>query len=444
MLNISPVSVRPSILKERYSSLKYVESRKSGKAFIRVLLALLIAVIIIAFLPWTQNIRSTGKVTTVDPDQRPQSVPTLIDARIEKWYVREGDYVNKGDTILFISEIKESYVDPNLLQRTQEQLDATESKAGSYMDKVKATDKQIDALLETMNLKQQQAENMFQQALIKVQSDSIDYEAAVVNHRNALTQYQRFEQLYKDGLRSLTDLENRETAVQKANASMVSAENKLLISRNEVLNAEVQLATLGAEYRDAISKAEADKFTAMSNMYDAEASVTKLQNQYMNYSVRRGMYHITAPQAGYITEAVQAGIGHAIKPGETVVTIMPAKYDLAIEMYVRPFDLPLLSIGSDVQIQFDGWPAIVFSGWPDVTFGTYKGKIFAIDNFIGKNGMFRVLVSPDENSREWPQAVRVGSGTTSLVLLKEVPIWYEVWRQINGFPPDFYNAKEEK
>ena len=41
---------------------------------------------------------------------------------------------------------------------------------------------------------------------------------------------------------------------------------------------------------------------------------------------------------------------------------MPADYDLAVETYVRPIDLPLVHIGERVRVQFDGWPPIVFSG----------------------------------------------------------------------------------
>jgi RsmE family RNA methyltransferase len=29
-------------------------------------------------------------------------------------------------------------------------------------------------------------------------------------------------------------------------------------------------------------------------------------------------------------------------------------------------------------------------------------------------------------------------------LLKNVPIWYELWRNINGFPPDYYQASYKK
>jgi adhesin transport system membrane fusion protein len=52
--------------------------------------------------------------------------------------------------------------------------------------------------------------------------------------------------------------------------------------------------------------------------------------------------------------------------------------------------------------------------------------------------MYRVLVMPDSEGHTWPDALRVGAGSNSMLLLKDVPIWYEMWRQINGFPPDYY------
>lgn len=438
MLNISSNSINSKLDRSRFGSFQEVEARKSGRVLIRLLAIFFGMALLIMFIPWTQNIRARGNVTTLKPDQRPQTIHSIIAGRIERWYVQEGVYVNKGDTILYISEIKDEYFDPNLLTRTQEQLISKEMSVNSYMEKVKALDKQIDALVETSRLKIQQADNKLKQAELKVLTDSIDYEAAVINHSIAVEQYSRLEQLFKEGLKSLTDLEKRKLTMQKAQADMISAENNMLASRNEVINAQVELTSIEAQYRDDIAKAESEKFTALSDMYDAEAVVTKLQNQYMNYSLRTGMYYITSPQDGYITKAIQSGIGETIKEGEEIVSIMPAKYDLAVEMYVKPIDLPLLEKGQHVRIQFDGWPAIVFSGWPNTSYGTYGGQIFAIDNFISENGLYRVLVSVDENDQPWPSALRVGAGTTNIVLLKDVPIWYELWRQVNGFPADYY------
>ncbi len=121
---------------------------------------------------------------------------------------------------------------------------------------------------------------------------------------------------------------------------------------------------------------------------------------------------------------------------------MPSDYDLAVETFVEPIDLPLIHLEENVRVQFDGWPAIVFSGWPGASFGTYSGKVVAIETFISANGKFRVLVAPDKDKEEWPTHVRVGSGARTIALLKDVPIWYEIWRQLNGFPPNYYSPTQ--
>lgn len=440
MLNISNNKINQYVEQDKYSALNYVDKLSSGKVFMKIMMSFSILGFIIMFLPWTQNIRASGKVTTLKPDQRPQTIHSIIGGRIEKWFVQEGDFVSKGDTILFISEIKDKYFDPNLLDRTEEQVKAKEFAVKSYMEKVKSLDNRIDAMTQTGKLKLEQTKNKFKQAQLKILSDSTDYEAAKINFDIANEQYERLKKLYDDGLKSLTDLENRKNKMQEAQAKKISAENKLLTSRNELINAEVELNSIQAQYRDDIAKAESDKFTALSNMYDAEATVTKLQNQYSNYSFRSNLYYIKAPQDGYVTKAIQVGLGETIKEGASIVSIMPADYSLAVELYVKPIDLPLIEKGQEVRIQFDGWPAIVFSGWPNTSYGTYGGTVFAIDNFISDNGKFRVLVMPDITEYPWPDALRVGGGTNNMMLLKEVPVWYELWRQLNGFPPDFYKT----
>eukprot|EP01035_Chromulina_nebulosa_P030814 gene30814-40992_t len=323
------------------------------------------------FIPWTQNIRAKGFVTALQPEQRPQTIHSIIPGRIERWFVNEGDYVKKGDTIIFISEVKEEYLDPELLQRTEQQVKAKELTASSYMEKVKALDNQVDALISNKKLKFQQAQNKLKQGLLKVQSDSIAFHAAEVDYTIALRQLERTEGLYKDGIKSLTEVEQKRIKVQETLSKKIGAENRLLTSQNEVLNAEMEIGSIEAEYNDKIAKARSEKFSALSNMYDAEAVVTKLQNQYMNYSIRSGMYYITSPQNGYVTKAIKSGIGETVKEGAEIVSIMPSNYQLAVSMYVEPIDLPLVNKGQLVRIQFDGWPAIVFSGWPNASFGTF-------------------------------------------------------------------------
>ncbi|MEX0883180.1 MAG: HlyD family efflux transporter periplasmic adaptor subunit, partial [Cyclobacteriaceae bacterium] len=188
----------------------------------------------------------------------------------------------------------------------------------------------------------------------------------------------------------------------------------------------------------------ADKYTALSDQFNAEATVNKLENQLSNYTVRSGMYFILAPQSGYITKAIQVGIGETIKEGAEIISIMPQDYSLAVEMYVEPIDLPLITVGNKVRFIFDGWPAIVFSGWPEMSNGTFGGRVYAIDNFTSPNNLYRILVVPDPDEEPWPEALRLGSGADGIALLNDVPIWYEIWRQMNGFPPDYYTLQQAR
>lgn len=441
MLNVSNNKKAKLSLVEQYSTVKNLSDRPHYKILNRIIIIFSVVTVLGLFLPWTQNVSGSGYVTTLKPNQRPQTIHTAIAGRIEKWHVQEGDFVRKGDTILFISEIKEEYFDPNLVENTKQQVEAKQMALESYGGKVGSLEAQITALENERSLKLEQARNKIRQAELKIKSDSIDLEAVKTQLRIANTQYDRSVQLNKEGLKPLTDVEEKRLKLQDAEAKIITQENKLLASKNELINARVEINRIGAEYNEKISKASSDRFTALSNQFDTEAQVNKLQNQYVNYSIRNGMYYITAPQAGYVNKALQSGIGETIKEGTPVVSIMPADYELAVETYVDPIDLPLLKRGEEVRVWFDGWPTIVFSGWPNMSYGTFGGKIVAIENFISPNGKYRVLIAPDKNAEPWPQQLSIGAGAETIALLETVPVWFEIWRTLNGFPPNYYQSK---
>jgi multidrug resistance efflux pump len=423
---------------ESYTSVQKAKQLKTPLRWRRISLFFFGTLLLILFLPWTQNIESPGSVTALSPNNRPQTVHSIIGGRIEKWYVQEGQFVKKGDTLVYLSEIKSEYMDPALIQRTESAMRSKENSADSYMTKVKSLDKQIDALIDNRALKLQQARNKVKQSRLKVTSDSMDYSANKKQLEIAIKQYERTEELHRQDLKSLTELENKRLKVQEMEAKVVSLENKLLASQNELLNAITEIRSIDAEYRDKIAKSESEKSTALSSLYDVEATVTKMQNQISNYSIRSGYYHVTAPQDGYISKALKNGVGETVKEGAELVSIVPNLSDFAVEMFVSPVDLPLVHVGNKVRLQFDGWPAIVFSGWPMVSYGSYGGKVVAIDNFVGVNGKYRVLVAPDKSDHPWPKELRMGVAVKTMTLLDNVPIWYELWRKINGFPPNYY------
>jgi adhesin transport system membrane fusion protein len=438
MLNITHNQLNKKVSIEDYTSGKKVFHKRHHRHFNNFLKLFAILVLIIMFLPWTQNISGTGFLTTLRPDQRPQTIQSPIPGKIEKWYVREGDFVKKGDTILFISEVKSEYFDPNLVSRTGQQIDAKTRSITSYENKIKSLENQIGALYNEQKLKLEQAKNKLTQSRLKVKSDSIDLQAAETNLSIAERQFNRTRTLQEEGLKAVTDVEEKRLKLQETQAKLVSQQNKLLAARNDVINAQVEIGRIQAEYTDKISKAQSDKFTAESSRFDTEAQVSKLENDFTNYEIRNSLLYVRAPQDGYINKAIKSGVGETFKEGERLVNIMPSNFEFAVETFVEPIDLPLLHKGEKVRIQFDGWPAIIFSGWPNLSYGTYGGEIIAIENFISENGKYRVLLSPDPDDHPWPKDIRVGSGVTTLALLEDVPIWFEVWRKLNGFPPNFY------
>ena len=275
----------------------------------------------------------------------------------------------------------------------------------------------------------------------------MDLEAIKTQIKIANTQFKRAVQLNREGLKPLTDVEEKRLKLQEVEAKIITQENKFLASKNEFLNAKVEINRISAEYSEKDSKAKSDQFTALSSQYDTEAQVNKLKNQYANYNIRNGLYYIKAPQTGYVNRALQSGLGETIKEGTPIVSIMPSKYDIAVETFVSPIDLPLIAKGEKVRVWFDGWPTIVFSGWPNMSYGTFGGKVVAIENFISDNGKYRVLIAPDAAEQKWPKQLSIGAGAQTIALLDNVPVWFEVWRKLNGFPPNYYKptvAKEKK
>lgn len=443
MLNISENTISKYINLEDFKSAKLLKKSRIKRLSLSLLIGLTILVIISLFLPWTQNIQAKGYTTTRLPEQRPQEVQSVISGRLEKWYVKEGDFVEAGDTLVFISEIKNEYFDPRLIERTADQVDAKTQSIQSYDDKIIALNRQYEALDAGMKLKIEQTRNKIQQARNKISIDSIDLIAYNTNLDIAKNQLSRTQELHKKGLKSLTELQVKELKVQESQAKVTVQENKLINRRNELVNAKIELFAVEREYSDKLAKSQSDKQSALSSKLDAIANTSKLANQLSNYSVRQQFYQIIAPQSGYVTKTLKKGIGEIIKEGTSILTIMPETYDLAVEIYVRPQDLPLLSIGNDARIIFDGWPAFVISGWAEASTGIFDGKIIAIDRFISDNGYYRLLISPSPQSRTWPKELRVGTGSRIFLLLKDVPVWYEIWRQLNGFPPDFYEEKDK-
>ena len=403
-----------------------------------------LAFVFIMFLPWTQNIKTQGNVSTLFQEQRPQKLNSPIPGRIIKWYVKNGDVVKKGDTILQISEIKDDYLDPLLVERTQEQVQAKKGVRDYYNAKISTTENQIAAITAAKDLKLNQIKIKIAQLQNKLKAEQAELTAVNNELKIAQDQLNRQNKMYEEGLVSLTQLQQRNVSYQNALAKKTSAENKLAQTQQEITAQNIEQNAVIQEYTEKLSKTEGDRFQSMGQVAGSTGDIAKLENQVATYKVRKGLYYILATQDGQITQLTKAGIGEIVKDAETIGIIVPKKIDYIAEIYVKPVDLPLIRENQKVMLTFDGFPAIVFSGWPNSSYGTFSGKIIAIENSISENGLFKAIVAEDKTQKRWPPNMKIGTGASGIAILNDVPIWYEIWRNINGFPPDYYQVNTQK
>jgi len=396
------------------------------------------------FLPWRQNIQATGQVITLLPNQRPQEIQTNIAGRVCVWKIKEGDFIKKGDTVVVLTEIKTEYLDPELLEQTEIQINAKEKSVLSYSSKINAINDQINQLENNRDLSQSKAANKIEQEQDKLKEIQADLSAAITGVNIAKKQYERDSTLAIDMLRSPLEVENRRLKYQDAIAKKQGLDAKVRIAQNAVETAKIEYKNVRSEYGEKLAKAESDRYTAISAELETEAEVSKLRNNYNNYNIRNGFYVITAPQDGYISKTSIRGINETVKEGQAICIIVPDGASLAVELKLQPNDMPLVDVGETVNFVFDGWPTIVFSGWPAASFGTFYGTVYGVDNMVDENGQYRVLVKSDNTKKPWPAALKLGVGARGYMLLKTVPVWYELWRILNGFPADFYKPEVTK
>jgi multidrug resistance efflux pump len=426
---------------KKYSAYNSIYSVDIESRIKNIFWGMFFVLIFILFVPWTQNINTSGIVTTQFQEQRPQQINSIIPGKIIKWWVKEGDFVQKGDTIVELADTKDDYLDPRLIERTNDQLTAKKQKVEFYDNKITNIKGQLIAIEEGFKLKEATIKNKIQQLERKILIDSAELAAANVDLQVGTNQYNRAGKMLNDGIISLVDYERRTQSFNKAKAGFQEKQQKFLNTKQDVLIARIDLNTLKQDVNDKLFKLKGDIANSNTEKSTVIAEVAKNENELSNYRIRGSQKWLLAPQTGQIIKAKKAGINEIVKEGEMIVEIVPNSFLYAVELFIKPMDLALINKGQDVRLQFDGYPAIVFSGWPNSSYGTFAGKISAIETNRNENGQFRVLIIPDQKEKNWPSNLKIGTGAQGFALLNDVPIWYELWRQLNGFPPDFYTIE---
>lgn len=185
-----------------------------------------------------------------------------------------------------------------------------------------------------------------------------------------------------------------------------------------------------------------DKEKAQIALQESRTKLANVEteiNQAETRLARQNTQTQVAPSDGVISRLLAAGVSTSLKSGDVLATFIPDHTQRAVVIEINGLDAPLVQPGRKVKLQFEGWPVFQLSGWPDSGIGTFSGIVDFVEPIATTNGRFRVWIKHDENARPWPdpELVRLGSRAKAWILLEEVRLGYEVWRQLNNFPPRY-------
>lgn len=406
-------------------------SSRTARRMARVLVFLLFVMIVaMMFAPWQQNVTGSGRVVAFSPLVREQTIEVPVSGRISKFAkgISEGMHIKKGD---FIAEILD--LDPNYLGRLEEQLEAKCRELAATKKIVKAYTLQVAAFESVRGERVAAADEYVKMAEYKKSAEERNLDATHAALAQEKLNYNRQMELEKDGLTSTLKLQVQERKLKEAQAKVEQADNYVSAAKNEI---EAKRRERTAKEREATTKIESSQAT----LQKAGADVAKIEKEVLELRVKLAQQQnqiIVAPIDGFVFRMHGFQSGQMVKQGEPLLTIVPDTADRAVELWLDGNDAPLVSPGRHVRLQFEGWPAVQFSGWPSVSVGSFGGEVAMIDSTDDGKGKFRILIVPDNDDDPWPsdRFLRQGVQAHGWVLLERVSLGFEVWRQLNAFPP---------
>jgi multidrug resistance efflux pump len=440
-------------------SLRLARSSRLARRLGKTLFALLVVgTLLVAVAPWRQSVKGSGDVIAYAPLERQQTIEAPIKGRIVKLGdgIFENAHVEKGQLIAEIADIDSEY-----LVRLEGQLIASRQQVDAMEALLEASRRNLDAArmivtsFESQVAAYQQvkaqvlaaAESEILSARNKVEAEMqqlAEQEAALVQFQ---ADFDRQKTLFAERIASQVKFQEAErkfresqAKVEKSKAYVRSAENELAAKQSD-RNAKEQKALVDIDYATAaLRKATADVAKAESDVAKAQSDLNKAQKELLDTETkvaRQQSQSVMAPFDGFVTRITPNQSTKILKEGDPICVVVPSTADRAVQLWLDGNDVSLVQPGRHVRLQFEGWPAVQFAGWPSVAVGTFGGQVVSIDAADDGKGRFRILVRPDSSDQRWPteRFLRQGVRANGWVILDQVPLWYEIWRNMNGFPP---------
>ena len=391
---------------------------------------------LLAVVPWQQNVQAQGRVTAVDPLDRVQVLPAPVTGRLDKLFVQEGDRFTAGQVLARMTD-----QDPDYAQRLERKVELANREVEAAESQVQFYADQIESQKNARRQAILSAEHALEVAKREVTVAERELDAERAQRDQKKIEFEVKKELLDIELVAALDF-------QKAKADYASAEQKVEAAIAKVEKAksyrdleESDLEKVEADQDAKISKIESDRQDAVQKANKAKKEFEDANRDFE----RQKTQEITAPRSGTVMRVYAASNADFLIQGAPLIEWVPDSEEIAVELWVRGIDAPLITPGREVRLQFEGWPAVQFAGWPSVAVGTFGGRVLFVDAQGNTEGRFRVLIEPDPEDEPWPDRtyLRQGARVNGWLMLDTVSLGYEIWRNLNAFPPSVDGPPEE-
>lgn len=430
--------------KDRLESLHMVRTGFAPKV-LGVLLLLMFSVTVVCalYVPWRQSVAGSGEIIVFSPMERPQTIEAQIQARLLKWHVRDGQLVQAGELLADLTEVDPRFLDKSQQESLSEQKKSLAEKRDAARDRAKSLAAQLDETRNSRTAAVSSAQQRIAQAQDRLFAAQQSIDAAEQGVKTTQWQLDRVNVMFEKGLKSQRDQQLAMLENVKAKAELQRAKAAYDVVKRDNDIAGLDFKRVSADTEASVNAIQASLADAHQVIASTSADISKLEIDVQNLAQRVQQRTVRSPCAGRVVRLNRVGSGETVNAGSVLATIVPGTEDRAAAIMIRDYDVPLVAVGDPVRLSISGWPSLQFVGWPSVAVGTFAGRISVVDAVDDGTHHYRAIVVPDfkaiaeKKEEPWPSTkfLRPGAQVTGWVLLSDVPLWYELWRQFNGFQP---------
>lgn len=394
---------------------------------------LLIAVL---FLPWQQTIKGEGTLIATDPMQRDYTILATIDGIVDEVYVQENQFVTKGTLLFTLVDLDKEYDKKlsSIYESSQKQYGDYEEQIKNIRQKEQNLQNNLEVGIDIYNKKIRKVDNKIKSLSLQKVSLEKQYE---IEHLNL----ERMQQLYKDGIESKRSYEVVENRYVKAKTELEKVDVDIKIEENNLKILDQEKKKFLNEMQNSIKLLHNTRLSSNAKLKSITQDIQRNSLNVKRYESGK----VYAQRDGYIVRILQNDKNRLIKKGDPILHFAPQVTHKSILLKISDFNMPLLKEGLPARIMFYGWPALQISGWPQIKYGTFGGLVDKVEPISYEKGFYYARVTEDPKE-PWPKGeeLKVGTQSTVWIRLETVPIWYQIWRLMNAFPPRMVTPVVEK